>query len=320
MNALVSRYELDRIQKDANIGLLFVDAVYRLEALVCHLKTGIPVIVLNTSLPMRGKLDRCARAASELNDVMRGASALLGFVSTKSYAVGLPRDLPPLLARLPEIVLAPQVLAPPPFQAERGTVFAGLGLGGECSPAQRAGAFVYCAFGTQGHVRPELRAKVARAVIDAVDELGTFEGKVVSDDECVRRHEAKRCVVVPWADQKRELKSATVAIVHGGLGTIKECIWAGVPMIVCPFGRDNFVNGRRVEELGLGVVFDAEHGDTTRLAMLIERVSTDAGMAMRVASLVTQASEDEAWRSVRACILGAIVSGDGQGKPRAGVE
>ena len=41
---------------------------------------------------------------------------------------------------------------------------------------------------------------------------------------------------------------------HGGLGTIKECIYFGVPMIVFPMMRDQPGNAARVAYHGLGIV------------------------------------------------------------------
>src|SRR5262249_15015341 len=41
-------------------------------------------------------------------------------------------------------------------------------------------------------------------------------------------------MLVEWAPQLTILKRASLMITHGGLGTIKECIISGVPMIVFP--------------------------------------------------------------------------------------
>lgn len=62
--------------------------------------------------------------------------------------------------------------------------------------------------------------------------------------------------VAGWAPQLDILQVASLAIIHGGLGSIKECIYYGVPMIVLPLGFDQPLNGKRITKQRLGVVGD----------------------------------------------------------------
>ncbi|MEI3802706.1 MULTISPECIES: glycosyltransferase [unclassified Chitinophaga] len=59
--------------------------------------------------------------------------------------------------------------------------------------------------------------------------------------------------VVRWISQIEVLKYAVLAITHGGMGTIKECIYYGVPMIVLPLSRDQPSNAVRVQHHRLGL-------------------------------------------------------------------
>ena len=59
-----------------------------------------------------------------------------------------------------------------------------------------------------------------------------------------------------WVPQMEVLERSRAAITHGGLGTVKECIWHGVPMVVLPAGRDQPLNAERVEHHGLGRALD----------------------------------------------------------------
>ena len=60
--------------------------------------------------------------------------------------------------------------------------------------------------------------------------------------------------IVKWISQFDILKTAAMAIFHGGLGTIKECVYHCVPMIIVPLVSDSFANGRRVEFHKLGLM------------------------------------------------------------------
>ncbi|WP_340203693.1 glycosyltransferase [Ascidiimonas sp. W6] len=61
-----------------------------------------------------------------------------------------------------------------------------------------------------------------------------------------------------WVPQKIILKKSVIAIIHGGLNTIKEAIFYGTPMIVFPMGRDQGDNAHRVvyHEIGVEDVID----------------------------------------------------------------
>jgi UDP:flavonoid glycosyltransferase YjiC (YdhE family) len=62
--------------------------------------------------------------------------------------------------------------------------------------------------------------------------------------------------VVRYVAQRAVLDRAAVVICHGGYGTVLDAIDAAVPLIVVPFGADQFVNAAAVERLGIGTVLD----------------------------------------------------------------
>lgn len=73
--------------------------------------------------------------------------------------------------------------------------------------------------------------------------------------------------IVRWVSQVDVLKVASLVITHGGLGTIKECIFYGVPMIVFPMKLDQVRNAVLVEYHSLG------------MAAKIEEISTEGLLA-----------------------------------------
>src|SRR5258706_14217271 len=64
-------------------------------------------------------------------------------------------------------------------------------------------------------------------------------------------------------------------ITHGGLGSIKECILFGVPMMVFPLGRDQPRNAARVVYHRLGLRADIRNVSTDIIQSLIDRVDRD---------------------------------------------
>jgi len=62
--------------------------------------------------------------------------------------------------------------------------------------------------------------------------------------------------VARWVPQIAILKRAVLAIIHGGLGSVKECIYYGVPMMVFPLGLDQPWNAERIDHHRLGLTGD----------------------------------------------------------------
>jgi rhamnosyltransferase subunit B len=48
------------------------------------------------------------------------------------------------------------------------------------------------------------------------------------------------------------LPRASLLVYHGGIGTLAQTIKAGIPHLVVPHGHDQFDNGWRIGQLGLG--------------------------------------------------------------------
>jgi MGT family glycosyltransferase len=69
---------------------------------------------------------------------------------------------------------------------------------------------------------------------------------------------SKNVTIESWASQIDILRVASVAIIHGGLGSVKECIYYGVPMVVFPQGYDQPMNAKCVAHHKLGYYGDIE--------------------------------------------------------------
>jgi UDP:flavonoid glycosyltransferase YjiC (YdhE family) len=92
-------------------------------------------------------------------------------------------------------------------------------------------------------------------------------------------------LLVSWAPQLALLKRAQIMITHGGLGTIKECIYAGVPMIVYSVAMDQPENAARVAYHGLGVCSDIQDVSIPQLHSFIETIKHDSSFKTRVQSM-----------------------------------
>lgn len=113
---------------------------------------------------------------------------------------------------------------------------------------------IYCSLGTQAKSYP-LAASVLRDVVSAFANRPGVHVVVAAGalvDSPVLSLTAPNVQIVRSVDQLQVLSRASIAILHGGLGGIKECILCGVPMLLVPFVFDQWPNADRVMFHGLG--------------------------------------------------------------------
>ncbi|MEO1064386.1 MAG: glycosyltransferase [Actinomycetota bacterium] len=207
--------------------------------------------------------------------------------------------------RLPTLVLAPAELelAPDPSVAYLGAMV-GPSADEELPPAvnaaidrhrseARTGPLVYCSFGSFASSyedgllpkvieaaagRPDWTLVVALGATGDPDALGVLPDNVV---------------VERWLPQRAVLARADVAVTRAGVMTIVECAVAGVPMVVYSAGlRDQDGNAARVAHHGLGVRGASDDAPATIRAH-VDRLTTDASIARRIAEMRTALVGDE---------------------------
>ena len=79
--------------------------------------------------------------------------------------------------------------------------------------------------------------------------------------------------VAEWVPQHEVLPHTSALVCHGGSGTVRGALAAGLPMVVVPLGADQPHNARRVAAVGAGIALPDP--DPARLRAAIERVLAD---------------------------------------------
>lgn len=97
--------------------------------------------------------------------------------------------------------------------------------------------------------------RIARAVpADTVTTVLAVQHLV--EDAAFMAEVPAHCVVTRYAPQLQLLDRAAVAITHGGLNTVNECLDRGCPMIVVPLGKEQPLQAELVRRAGNGVALD----------------------------------------------------------------
>jgi hypothetical protein len=110
--------------------------------------------------------------------------------------------------------------------------------------------------------------------------------------------------VVRRVPQLQVLEHADLVITPGGPATVRECVAAGVPMVVFPGWTDQLGNAARVQHFGLGVDGgDFRRATRDRISELVARVLDDPTIAAAVAAAKASVVDRETeWQGLRAFV------------------
>jgi UDP:flavonoid glycosyltransferase YjiC (YdhE family) len=95
----------------------------------------------------------------------------------------------------------------------------------------------------------------------------------------------KGALAVPYAPYNLVFDRAKAIVTHGGAGSTSEALRSGRPVIVAPFGYDQFAISWQVDRLGGGVRLAKRKRDRAAWRKAIEHVATDETIARRAVAL-----------------------------------
>ena len=165
---------------------------------------------------------------------------------------------------------------------------------GEPGPAKGAGRrHAYVGFGTVPLFRDD--PQLTRAAIDALIAEGFDVTVTTGDGDLARAIEdthPTRVRVERWVQLPELLQHCSVAVCHGGAGTVLAALTAGVPLVLLPLGAPSQQRmSAACETRGVArtVVWNGANGDDVRAA--VTEVTSDERFAVAAASLACELAE-----------------------------
>lgn len=181
---------------------------------------------------------------------------------------------------------------------------------------------VYCALGSQSHWSHE-GADIAekqrniqrflQAVIDAFS-VRTDCQLVMATGISLRAEDFHsvpvNAVLVNETPQMAVLKKSYLAITHGGLNSVKECIFFGVPMLVFPVTKEQSANAARVIFHKIGVAANIKTASAESIRSLLAKVESDPGFQGRAVAMMEAfhkaEREERAATLIEECLAGKL--------------
>jgi MGT family glycosyltransferase len=92
-------------------------------------------------------------------------------------------------------------------------------------------------------------------------------------------------IVTPYAPQLEILGRAALFITHGGMNSVNEGVYAGVPLLVIPQAADQFQIAQRVQKLGVGKTLQRDNLSAERLRRTAMAILAHPAFQQRSAAL-----------------------------------
>ena len=165
---------------------------------------------------------------------------------------------------------------------------------------------------TYGSVLPGMPyfPQVFRATIDALGELGlpTLFTVGTEVDVAALGPVPDHVRVERWVPQAAVMPSAAVLVGHGGSGTTRTALAAGVPQVIFPAFADQPHNAARVAELGAGIALESLDGLAGALRTVLAEPSYRAAAERVAAEMAAYPLVDEAPAILRALLEDATLA------------
>ena len=199
----------------------------------------------------------------EENGISADLTNLYPFHSKRAWITQIPKEFDFEHSHLPTQLFHAGLISSPEDEIETG--FPWHLLTGE--------PLIYISMGTMVNGSAERLRLVTQAA------QGNGRQVVVSMGPHLHRAElgylAANTITVSYAPQIKLFKYANLCITHGGLNTVLESLYEGVPLVVLPIIFDQPGVAARVAFFGVGDFLNAEKLDRDSLCQMIERVLSD---------------------------------------------
>ncbi len=285
--------ELDGLMRHFAPDVIIVPPYLALESLILHLRFGAKIVHLRSAHIVDPRADAIASYCREILDGVRHSDEVADFLEEIGYSTGNIAGIVDRISEFPEIVSLPQGYEPEEAKTPN-TYYIGASLDTsrrekqfDWSTVDLDKQLIFCTLGSQSHRYSEKSERFFRAVIDAIAPLDhVFLVMALGKAANVKQYAAPaNALLTTWAPQLEMLGKAQTMIMHGGMGTTRECIFMNVPMLVHPMMRDQFASAHTICRHGIGLQADTEHNSVVELRDQINYVLANVEIRTHLAAM-----------------------------------
>lgn len=265
--------ELDVFFAEYKPDLLIASAVLGLEMLLLHYKYHINPVIMSTSLREPPDVTLVTACVGNLLDLpLEVTNAITEFVAGLDLDFTSLKEMLYPLEIFYELVLCPRELDMDMESVKERVFYLGptilqqrsFGRKLDLDEVKSRKQIIYASLGSHAVTYGDACIWFFQALVNVMKYAGMQEMHLVLSvglefDAGLLGEIPGNVTVVDWVSQTDILKDASLVITHGGLGTIKESIYYGVPMIVFPMGYEQPRNAMLIEYHRLGISAQIEN-------------------------------------------------------------
>lgn len=308
--------DLDDAFRELQPDLLVTSYFIILEALIIHYKHDIPQVLFNPIFSAGDATPADLVKQSMISLPPKTGYDILAFVQNRGCRIKSAADFTAPLEYMSVLISFPEELTLPGYKPAKNVHFIESSFREEGQDMEqlnilRGKVVLFAGLGSMGVLFKEKSMVFYRKIIEVMkkEEFEDFH-LIVSLGNYFKPGDfdnvPDNVTLLNWAPQMEILKRASLALTHGGLGTIKECLYYGVPMIVMPLGRDQPDNAKMVEARQLGIMTEIETVSVEDLAVLITGVLANTAIRESV-QRIKKITRDKEKSQIGAMLIEKIV-------------
>jgi len=317
LGSLMRGEALDGLMRELKPDVVLTSRHHYFVTVVTRYRYNVPIVLLNTSIMGVPRARACQSVVDYLIGVP-GATSLVDLLKSAGVEFKNFADIAALILQIPELVLYPSAFELPDVGPNPLTFYVGheVDLDRIEDPFDWSQLYpdrplIYCSLGSQQDIKGEVSRRFIRTVIDAAVRRPNWQF-VVSLGARLNAKEfgpaPPHVILGDWAPQLQMLSRANVMITHAGIGTVKECILNGVPMLALPLMRDQFDCADRIVHHGLGVRGDVERIGPEELISALDQLIANESFRERVRVMRDEFERAEAL-NLSITIIEEVISG-----------
>ena len=302
--------ELDAIIKKVNPALIIVSVFLRMEAILLYYKYGIRPVILTTYLrePKQTFIEECVKVVVALPG--DAAIEIVEYIKGLGVRFSSLRELLQPAATFQELIVCPKEfdMNDESAASETGHYIGpsilqqrSIGDKPDFTKIKKGSKVIYASLGSFVLYREacgDFFKKMVQIMRDEkMNDFHLILAVGLEFDVAELHPIPENMTVMRWASQIDILKIASLMVTHGGLGTIKECIYYGVPMIVIPLMYDQFRNATLVDHHQVGISKRLEDLSIDALKAAILQVVNDEITMSNIKKMQSIFQEREASQS-----------------------
>lgn len=274
----------DSVIKEIKPDVILINSLHYFEAMAIRYKYNLPIVLLTTVVRDDPRSETCKVVTRKLFEVP-GAAALIDLLLSAGVDIKSLADVGNVILSQPELVMIPKAFELPHIIQDPLVFYGGHEVDLDRVEEQFCWdqllpdrPLIYCALGTQLDAAGEITRRFIRTVIDAVAPRPDWQ-LVVSLGARIDPEEfgpvPSHVLLSRWVPQLQMLARTSVMINHAGIGTVKECIIYGVPMLALPMMHDQFICADRIVYHRVGLRGDFQNTGPEELSSMLEHLITD---------------------------------------------